>query len=104
VVELLNGVSQYIQKNEPGTTRYQINVETNKKSGIEEVILLERSDSLYLVRTRLTPTSYKDKAALGAHASSDAFKAFQKALKDEGLIGAPMQIKFVKEAGGFPRL
>jgi hypothetical protein len=41
VVELLNEVSQYVQKNEPGTTRYQINVEVNKKSGIEEVIMIE---------------------------------------------------------------
>lgn len=42
VVELLNEVSQYVQKNELGTTRYQINVEVNKKSGVEEVIMLER--------------------------------------------------------------
>ncbi|KAE9374715.1 hypothetical protein N431DRAFT_556955 [Stipitochalara longipes BDJ] len=89
VIELLNGVSQYIQKNEPGTTRYQINVEVNKKSGVEQVILLE---------------SYKDKAAIGIHGSSDTFKAFQKTLKDEDLVGAPMQLKFVKEAGGFARL
>ena len=41
IVELLNEVSSYIQSNEPGTTRYQINVEVNKKSGVEEVILLE---------------------------------------------------------------
>ena len=45
--------------------------------------------------------SYKDKAAIGAHGSSDAFKAFQKTLKEEGLIEKPMQLKFVKEAGGF---
>jgi hypothetical protein len=43
VVELLNEVSQYVQKNESGTTRYQINVEVNKKSGVEEVIMFERS-------------------------------------------------------------
>ncbi|KAH8767947.1 hypothetical protein BGZ57DRAFT_748746 [Hyaloscypha finlandica] len=89
VVELLNGVSQYVHKNEPGTTRYQINVEVNKKSGVEEIIMFE---------------SYKDKAALGTHGSSDAFKNFQKILKDEALVGAPMQLKFVKEAGGFARL
>jgi hypothetical protein len=47
-VELLNGVSQYIQKKEPGTTRYQINVEANKKSGVEEVIMLERSVPVFL--------------------------------------------------------
>jgi hypothetical protein len=46
VVELLNEVSKYVQNNEPGTTKYQINVEVNKKSGVEEVIMLERSASL----------------------------------------------------------
>jgi quinol monooxygenase YgiN len=54
--------------------------------------------------TKKCPSSYKDKAALGAHGSSDTFKAFQKKLKDEGLVGAPMQLKFVKPAGGFSRL
>jgi quinol monooxygenase YgiN len=48
--------------------------------------------------------SYKDKAAIGIHGSSDTFKAFQKTLKNEDLIGAPMQLKFLKEAGGFARL
>lgn len=45
--------------------------------------------------------SYEDKASLGVHGSSDPFKAFQKKLKDEDLVGAPMDLKFVKEAGGF---
>lgn len=45
--------------------------------------------------------SYKDKAALGAHGSSKSFKAFQKKMQEEGLVGAPMQLKFVKDAGGF---
>lgn len=47
---------------------------------------------------------YRDKNALGVHGSSDAFKKFQKTLKEEGLVGAPMQLKFVKAAGGFSRL
>jgi len=41
VVELLTEVSQYVQKNEPGTLKYQIIREVNKKSGVEEVIMLE---------------------------------------------------------------
>ncbi len=45
--------------------------------------------------------SYRDKAALGTHASSDQFKAFQKKLADEDLVGAPMRLKFVKTVGGF---
>lgn len=48
--------------------------------------------------------SYKDKAALGTHGSSKEFLAFQKKVKDEGLVGAPMQLKITKSAGGFSRL
>jgi hypothetical protein len=33
---------------------------------------------------------------LGAHANSPEFKAFQKALADEDLVGAPKQLKMVK--------
>jgi hypothetical protein len=79
-------------------------VEVNKKSGVEEVIMLERLISTTCVESWLNISSYKDKAALGAHGSSAAFKAFRKKLKDEGLPGAPMQLKFVKQAGGFARL
>lgn len=42
VVELLSEVSEYVKASEPGTTRYQITREVNKKSGVEEVIMLER--------------------------------------------------------------
>ena len=45
--------------------------------------------------------SDKDKAALGAHSSSKEFKAFQKRMSQEELIGAPTQLKFVKSVGGF---
>lgn len=48
--------------------------------------------------------SYKDKDALGKHGSSDTFKKFNKQLQEEGLVGAPMQLKFVKAVGGFSRL
>ena len=41
VVELLNQVSVYVKNNEPGTLRYEITREVNKKSGVEEVIMLE---------------------------------------------------------------
>jgi quinol monooxygenase YgiN len=45
--------------------------------------------------------SYKDKAAIAAHGGSKEFKAFGKKLKDEDLIAAPMQLKFLKSVGGF---
>ncbi|KAH7393609.1 hypothetical protein BKA64DRAFT_676587 [Cadophora sp. MPI-SDFR-AT-0126] len=80
IVELLSEVSQYVKANEPGTLKYQIT------RGKDEVVMIE---------------SYKDKAALGAHGSSTTFKAFQKKMQDEDLVGAPMQLKMLKHAGGF---
>jgi hypothetical protein len=42
---------------------------------------------------------------LVVHGKSKVFKAFSQKLKDEDLVGAPLQLKFVKAAGGFnPRL
>lgn len=41
-MELLQGVSQYVKDNEPDTLRYEIVRQVNKKSGVEEVIMLER--------------------------------------------------------------
>jgi hypothetical protein len=38
---------------------------------------------------------------MGAHGSTKEFKAFQKKLKDEELVGGPMQLKLVKNVGGF---
>ena len=46
--------------------------------------------------SRLIALRYKNKAALGAHGKSSAFKAFQKALADEDLVGGPLQLKIVK--------
>ncbi|RFU33889.1 hypothetical protein B7463_g2422, partial [Scytalidium lignicola] len=86
VVELLKGMSEYVKANEPGTLRYHIHREVNKKSGVEEVIMLE---------------TYTDKKALAAHGSSARFKAFGKQLKDEGLVQGPMNLKFLKVEGGF---
>jgi hypothetical protein len=42
MVELLQEVSEYVKKNEPGTIKYQITRSFNKAAGVEEVILLER--------------------------------------------------------------
>ena len=38
---------------------------------------------------------------MGVHGSSKEFKAFQKKMAEEDLVGAPMQLKFVKAVGGF---
>ena len=41
VVELLQEVSEYVKQNEPGTLKYEIHREVNKKSGAEQVIMIE---------------------------------------------------------------
>ncbi|ESZ99331.1 hypothetical protein SBOR_0293 [Sclerotinia borealis F-4128] len=86
VAELLNEISKHVHATEPGTLKYEVNKEVNKKSGAEEIIMLE---------------SYKDKAAIASHGASEEFKAFGKKLKDEDLIAKPMQLKFLKNVGGF---
>ncbi|KAH8821753.1 hypothetical protein F5884DRAFT_101713 [Xylogone sp. PMI_703] len=86
VVELLKTLSEWVKVNEPGTLRYHVHREVNKKNGVEEVFMLE---------------SYTDKKALGIHGNSDKFKAFSKALKDEGLLEGAPKLKFLKEEGGF---
>ncbi|KAH6698990.1 hypothetical protein DL95DRAFT_355120 [Leptodontidium sp. 2 PMI_412] len=79
IVELLTEVADYAKANEPGTLKYQV---TRAKG---EVIMIE---------------SYKDKAALGVHGSSETFKAFQKKMQDEDLQAAS-QLKILKNAGGY---
>ncbi|THV55181.1 hypothetical protein BGAL_0012g00190 [Botrytis galanthina] len=86
VAELLNEISTHIKATEPGTLKYEIKKEVNKKTGAVEIIMFE---------------SYKDKAAIAAHGSSGEFKTFGKKLKDEDLIAKPMELKFLKHVGGF---
>lgn len=58
-----------------------------------------------LLATKLTllalRNSYKDKAALIEHGSSEMFKEFQKTLVKEDLVRGPPTLKFVSEVGGF---
>lgn len=42
VVELLNEVAVYVKEKEPGTLKYEIHRQINKKSGDDEVIMIER--------------------------------------------------------------
>lgn len=44
VIELIHGIAEYVQKNETGTLKYQMNREVNKKSGLEEIIMIERCE------------------------------------------------------------
>jgi hypothetical protein len=38
---------------------------------------------------------------MGVHGASKEFKAFQKKMAEEDLVGAPTQLKIVKDVGGF---
>jgi quinol monooxygenase YgiN len=65
--------------------------------------MIETWGSLFLPlgERELISDRYKSKAAMGAHGNSKEFKAFQKKLADEDLVGGPMQLKLVKFVGGF---
>lgn len=67
--------------------------ESGSRSGVLETF----EDMAYTSQDPETMTnilhSYKDKAALGAHGSSKTFKAFQKKMQDEDLVGGPMQVR-----------
>lgn len=47
VIELLQGVAVYVKANEPNTLKYEIVRQVNKKSGVEEIIMLERFVQLF---------------------------------------------------------
>jgi quinol monooxygenase YgiN len=59
---------------------------------------------LSIPRGVLISGSYADKKALAIHGSSEKFKQFSAALKNEDLVSGPMQVKFVAKAAGFSRL
>lgn len=43
----------------------------------------------------------KDQATYDAHFKTEYFQALGKAIGDEGLLGAPLDIKTIKPIGGF---
>ncbi|KIN06234.1 hypothetical protein OIDMADRAFT_17223 [Oidiodendron maius Zn] len=85
VLELLQTHSEFVKKNEPGTLKYEINVDT-KPSGVKEIVVVE---------------IYQDKPAFNSHVSSEEMKVFQKTLLDGDMLDGPMQLKRVKTVGGF---
>jgi len=89
VVELFLETAEQVKQNEPGTLKYQIHREVNKKSGIEEVVIVE---------------TYANKQAFEAHGAGVPFKAVSKKLKEEDLTDGKIHIKFLKAEGGFARL
>ncbi|KAF1359522.1 ABM-domain-containing protein [Lizonia empirigonia] len=83
VEELLLQAAKSVKANEPGTLKYHLQRET--KGDAPVFVMLE---------------TYKDQAALGAHAKSDAFKALGRTMKED-LLAEPMKVIFTKEAGGY---
>ena len=51
VIELLNKVSEYVKENEQGTLKYEINREVNRKTGAEQIIMIERYAHLHRENT-----------------------------------------------------
>ncbi|KAK7191876.1 hypothetical protein DPSP01_013852 [Paraphaeosphaeria sporulosa] len=84
VVELLRTAADSVKEKEPGTLKYQINLET--KGDAPCIVMLE---------------TYKDMAALQAHGSSEHYKELSQTLKKEELVSEPMQVLFTKDVGGF---
>ncbi|KAJ4322045.1 hypothetical protein N0V94_002624 [Neodidymelliopsis sp. IMI 364377] len=84
VEELLVQAAKAVKENEPGTLKYHLQRET--KGDAPVFVMLE---------------TYKDQAAIGAHAKSEDFKALGRTLKKEDLLAEPMKVIFTKEAGGY---
>jgi len=84
VQELLSNTAAYVQANEPGTTRYHLQREVRGDAPL--LIMLE---------------TYKDKAALGIHGGSAAFKTLGRTMKEEDLLAEPMKVLFTKGTAGF---
>lgn len=42
VIELLTTMAKFVQENEPKTLKYQLHREINKKSGVDDIVMLER--------------------------------------------------------------
>ncbi|KAH7345880.1 antibiotic biosynthesis monooxygenase-like protein [Pyrenochaeta sp. MPI-SDFR-AT-0127] len=82
--ELLAAAAKDVKAKEPGVLRYHLQRETSGDS--PAFIMLE---------------TYKDKAALGAHAKSEHFRSMGRQLKEEDLLAGPMKVMFTKEAGGY---
>jgi hypothetical protein len=42
VVELLTNMTKVVKENEPKTLKYQLHREINKKTGVDDLVMLER--------------------------------------------------------------
>ncbi|KAF1969936.1 hypothetical protein BU23DRAFT_601318 [Bimuria novae-zelandiae CBS 107.79] len=84
VEELLKNIAETVKEKEPGVLRYHLQRETQGDAPV--LIMFE---------------TYKDKATLQAHGSTDHFKELGKVLEGESLLAEPMKIIFTKAVGGY---
>ncbi|KAL5345093.1 hypothetical protein V498_01466 [Pseudogymnoascus sp. VKM F-4517 (FW-2822)] len=89
VAELLGNHAKWVQTNEPRTLRYELKRQVDSKTKVEELVMIE---------------TYADMEAIKEHGGTKEFRALGKILKEEGLVTAPTQIRFVKHVAGFSRL
>lgn len=122
-------MSKSVLSNEPGTIKYQIHREINKKTGEEELVMIEglvlfslilkisvHRDNLHSLlafrglqvdstwsgmNDRLIIARYTDMEAVKLHGSTAEFKAFYKTVQEEDLTAAPTRVQILKAVGGF---
>jgi len=80
--ELLSQLIEGVHKNEPDTLRYQLHYD--EKNG--NFVMIEK---------------YKNQAAHSSHRESDHFKEVIKIATEEGVMGAPLDIRILKPVAGF---
>jgi len=85
IKEFLTGVAEKVYKNEPDCSQYHVFEQVNSES--VNVIVLEET--------------YKDQATVDAHFRTEYFQALGKMIKEEGLVSAPLDLKFIKPFTGF---
>jgi len=114
-------MTKFVKENEPKTLKYQLQREINKKTGVDNLIMLERCVSAhalflfvcslvskkpssvdFLSSSNLTVNgSYTDMAAIKAHGSSKEYKQLQKTIQAEDLVAAPTKVVFLEAVSGF---
>ncbi|PBP24585.1 hypothetical protein BUE80_DR004373 [Diplocarpon rosae] len=85
IKELLAGLADNVAKNESKVSKYQV---FEQYGG-------ENSNSIIVEET------YADQATFDAHFKTDYFSALGKTIQNEGLLGAPLDIKTIKPFAGF---
>jgi len=85
VREGLIALTENVKAHEPDVSKYHLFEQTNGQGG--NVFVVEEI--------------YKDQATYDAHFKTEYFQALGKAIGDEGLLAAPLDIKTIKPIGGF---